>query len=79
MVKQHASSSKMRENLLRIMTAQVRQSSRKDTLRFVKVLRKMLRIQAIRAEMVKAATRNSSTTSTTISPALQIPGDERGQ
>lgn len=61
------------------MTAQVRQSSRKDTLRFVKVLRKTLRNQATRAEMVKAAIRNSSTTSTTINPALQISGNEKGQ
>ena len=47
-------------------------------MRFVKVLRNMLRSQAIRAEIVKAATRSSSTTSTTTNPALQIQAMRRG-
>lgn len=57
------------------MTAQVRQSRRNDVLRLVKVFWKTLRSQAMRAEMVKAATRNSSTTSATMNPALQIVGN----
>ena len=58
--------------LLRIMAEQVRQSRRKDTLRLVNVFRKVLREQAIRAEMVNAVTRSSRTASTTMKPALQI-------
>lgn len=54
------------------MTAQVRQSRMKDILRLVNVLRKMLRSQAITAEMVKAVTRNSNTMSTTTNPALHV-------
>ena len=73
-----ASQASLQRALLRIIAAQVRQSTSRDTLRLHKVLNMSmqplharLRTQLIKVENTKASTSSASTMSTAMNPALQ--------